>query len=131
MNSRSMQRLLYYFGVGGVSAAVYIIAATLLTQAGMAPWLAGCASYAVITPLAYLGQHRLTFASEAKHSTALPRYLVLQSIGFTLSWLLPLLFAGVVSAPIVFGSVALSVAALNFILMKVWAFSPTSSGQTK
>lgn len=124
--------LLYFLGAGGFGAAAYVALASLLSYAGMVMWLASAVSFAVLTPLVYLAQHRFTFASKASHRTALPRYLALQALGFTLSWLLPLLLDNKgIPAPVVFLGVAACAALLNFILMKSWAFVPSEKASSK
>lgn len=132
MKQSWVRSLIYFIGVGGFVASAYVILATFLSQVGVATWLASAGSYLVLIPVGYIGQYRLAFASKSSHLTALPRYLLLQAVGLTLSWLLPLLLAqSQISPPLIFVSVAGSVAAINFILMKTWAFAPSNKEQVK
>ncbi|SEO23882.1 Putative flippase GtrA (transmembrane translocase of bactoprenol-linked glucose) [Pseudorhodobacter antarcticus] len=126
----NIRTILFYFGVGGFSAAVYVVLATLLTKAGMTAWIASAICYLLITPFAYLGQHRWTFASKSEHMIAFPRYLALQALGLSLASLLPLLLVDQGIQPtLIFATVAVTVAALNFVLMKIWVFVNSKENQ--
>jgi putative flippase GtrA len=131
MKRIDFRKFLPYLGVGGTGAAAYVAIASILSQVGVVLWLAGAISYAVLTPIMYIGHYRFSFGTDASHRSAFPRYLALQALGFTMAWYLPLLFGGLMPAPIIFTLVSAIVAAMNFFLMKFWTFAVSKSDLPK
>lgn len=115
--------------VGGAGALAFVAMATFLTWLGMQVWLAGALSYLVLVPPIYLAQHRVTFSSTTQHRHSLPRYAVVQVIGFMLAWALPLLTDRILPPPACFFLVAVCGALLSFALQKLWVFDQTDMKQ--
>jgi len=113
----------WFLVVGGSGALAYILLATMLTLAALPAWLASGVSYAVVTPITYLGQQRFTFRAMTTHRVAFPRYLAIQLVGFSLAWIVPLAIAPAVNPIAAFMVVAVSAATLSYFMMKFWAFA--------
>jgi putative flippase GtrA len=109
--------------VGGMGAAAYVLLATVLTHAALPAWLASGLSYAIATPITYLGQQRFTFRAATTHRVAFPRYLAIQLVGFSLAWIVPLAVAPAVHPTAAFVVVAVSAATVSYFMMKHWAFA--------
>jgi putative flippase GtrA len=112
-----------YLLVGGVTALAYILAAMALTRLGLTPGVASIGGYLLVIPPAYLGQRILTFQATAWHSIAFPKYLALQVAGNIAGYFLS---NGLADRGwpgwVVFTSVAVMVAATNFLTLKYWTF---------
>lgn len=117
-------QLASFLGVGATSALAYIGLSIILTLFGIDPWVASVASYCIMIVPAYLAQRTLTFRSGNPRWSSLPKYVTTQLIGLTLAGLLPYYLGseGTVSSAHVFAIVALTVAVINFALLKLWAF---------
>jgi putative flippase GtrA len=126
MRISAIRTLGSFLAVGGMGALSYVLLATILTHAGLPAWLASGSSYAVVTPITYIGQQRFTFRAATTHRVAFPRYLAIQLVGFSLAWIIPLALAPAVDPTAAFVLVAVSVAGLSFFMMKHWAFADRS-----
>jgi len=112
-----------YLLVGGVTALAYILVAIALTRSGLTPGVASICGYLLVIPPAYLGQRILTFRASVWHTVAFPKYVALQVAGNIAGYFLSNGLAGL-GWPgwAVFGSVAVMVAATNFLALKYWTF---------
>lgn len=73
----SARRLARYAVTGGLSAATHLGTLTLLVETALAPpVLASTVGFVLSIVVSYALQKRWVFASAARHSTALPRFLV-------------------------------------------------------
>lgn len=127
-----LRTLLSFVSVGGSSAVAYIVASTILTRSGVAPWIASTLCYVVLIPAAYLGQRLFTFQATISHRSSFPRYVAVQFIGLALAAFLPRVFANVAKAnPLaIFVAIALFIAVTNFVLLRWWAFR-TDTGNSR
>lgn len=111
--------------VGGLAALAYAALNTaFVTWGGLRPSLAILAALGLLIPPTYLAQHRLTFQSGRKHSAAFPRYVGTQLVGNALAFSMAALFAGkILDKPfLAFSTIAVGVAATNYVFLKFWAF---------
>ncbi|MBI3771729.1 MAG: GtrA family protein [Gammaproteobacteria bacterium] len=117
---------LFRFGAVGFAALlVHWCLATFLIWRGMQPLLGNFLGFIVAFGVSYLGHRHLTFAtSEARHSKALPRFVIVAVTGFCVNqamFYLLLRYTSIhyaVSLLLVLGAVA----AMTFVLSKAWAF---------
>ena len=111
--------------VGGSAALAFSITAGLLAGFGLQPWMAGSTAYACVIPLAYLGQKRLTFKSNAKHAIALPRYIATQLTALLSSAVFAELVFGLTDINTYVGFIIISgpIALVNFLILKLWTFA--------
>lgn len=125
MAENCLRLTLCFLGVGGAAAVAYAALAALMTRAGVAPWIASAFCYAVLIPVVYWTQRRVTFRSNRPHSEAFPRYVATQALGLNLAVFLPLLAPKFASGqPLVFfAAVVAGISGLNFILLKFWTFA--------
>ena len=79
MFGHSPATLLRFLLVGGGAALLLWVLGFLLLSAGVQPFIAGCAAYAVSFCVAYLLQRGYTFAGRHAHREALPRYVAAQA----------------------------------------------------
>ncbi len=128
-----LHRFARFFFVGVGSAMGYILIATALTHAGVEPWLASGLTYFAFIPVAYALQRSYAFRSDTRHRDALPRYLLVQAAGQTLSVLLPYLLAPFESIPpfAVFVGVVITVGVVSYVAMSVWTFKARFSPPTE
>jgi putative flippase GtrA len=110
--------------VGGTSALLYTALNVLFTKAGVRPSLAIVITLALLMPPTYYAQHRLTFRSGRDHRSAFPRYVGAQLFGNVLAMVAAEAFATVIrTSPLVsFVIIAAMVAAINYAILKFWAF---------
>lgn len=127
MRISTIRTLFSFLAVGSSGVLAYILLATMLTHAALPAWLASGLSYAVLMPIVYIGQQRLTFRAATAHRVAFPRYLAIQLFGLSLAWIIPLAVAPAIPAPAAFAIVAVSAAAMSYFLMKYWAFADHST----
>ncbi|MBV8045735.1 MAG: GtrA family protein [Paludibacterium sp.] len=126
-----MKRQLLWFGVVGISALVvhYLMVTAVLTPLGLAPLVANIAAFLVAFQVSYWGHRHLTFGqSGVSHRHALPRFFGVACLSFAVNeglYALLLRFTALdyrVSLLIVL----FAVAALTFVLSKLWAFRARS-----
>ena len=116
-------RFLRFLITGGSGAVAYLAGSTLLTFAGMQPWLASFLVYGSLVPIVYTIQRRFVFRSGVAHSRSFPRYVAIQSIGLGLAAALPFLLEDVVPSPVVsFVIVQVVITFTNYVLQLRWAF---------
>jgi putative flippase GtrA len=120
------RQIVVYCAVGSAGALGYVLIAALLTSTLRVPaWIASTVAYAVLIPPIYMGQRRLTFHSNARHSVAFTRYVCVQGIGLIASAALSHLTVAQFGRPplLAFSITAVLVAMTNFLLLKLWTFS--------
>jgi len=72
-------RVLRFFVVGVGAVLLMFALSYLLVSAGLAPFSGSVIAYALVFLVAYSAQRSWTFGGEHAHSSALPRYFVLQA----------------------------------------------------
>lgn len=123
-----MKRELFWFGVVGLSAlaAHYLLVSYLLVPFGLAPLVANVIAFLLAFQVSYWGHRRLTFrATGVAHRQALPRFFAVACLSFAVNE--AMYFALLHYTPLDYRSALLivlfAVAALTFLLGKLWAFA--------
>ena len=113
--------------VGGSGALAFagVSAAAVTLFAATPAWLVSALCYAAFIVPVYLLHRRFSFATAAAHRQALPRYAAVQLCGIGLATLFSWLAYGVVGLPTLLaaGTVIALTSALNFIILRRWAFA--------
>lgn len=117
---------LFRFGMVGLTAlVVHWCSATFLIWRGMQPLLGNFLGFIIAFSVSYLGHRQITFAtSEARHSQALPRFVIVAVTGFCVNqvmFYLLLRYTSIhyaISLLLVLGIVAV----MTFVLSRTWAF---------
>ncbi len=116
-------QLFQFLLIGGVSAGSYVVICTFLVQWGLRPGIVSLMGYLLVIVPAYLGQKRITFGSKARHREDFPRYLALQAFGIIASYVLSEWLSATHVGPWeAYTFLAVSIAGLNFLMMKYWTF---------
>lgn len=118
---------LHWFGIVGISALIVHFAAVswLLTPLGIAPLLANVIGFLLAFQVSYHGHRRLTFGATAvPHRQSLPRFFGVACLSFAVNEGLYgiLLHKTGLDYRIALLIVLFTVAALTFVLSKLWAF---------
>jgi putative flippase GtrA len=122
--SERCTELIWFLMIGGVSAGLYVVINGTLTMHGVPPTLSLVVTLTLLIPPTYLAQRRLTFRSEIVHGVAFPRYLATQLVGNGIALVGTTVFAhSIIQQPfIAFTAIAALVAAVNYSVLKLWAF---------
>ena len=122
--------LLAFVLVGGGGALAYVLLTTGLMALGLPwpNWVTGAVCYAGLVLPVYLLHRRFSFRSDAQHRVALPRYVAVQVMAVGLAALFSWLFFTVFGVPSFYGSVLVIglVSAVNFVVLRLWAFAGRS-----
>ena len=115
--------------VGGSGAVGFILLSTFMIElrTGAPEWLVSGLCWAAMIGPVYLGHRAISFRSDAPHTQALPRYIMVQLMGVTLAAIFSYVAHGVLGLPSLAGSVAVAglTAGVNFAILKLWAFAST------
>lgn len=132
IDTGALRELLLFLVIGGTGAVVYTALNVMFTTSGVRPSVSIALTLVVLVPPVYYLQHRLTFKSGRNHLSAFPRYVGAQLFGNILAMVVAELFpAPIQSHPITaFILISAIVAALNYGILKFWAFrhTPASAG---
>ena len=123
-------RELFLFGlIGGVGATIYTTLNVVFTNAGIRPSVSIAITLALLMPPVYYLQHKLTFRSGRSHLSAFPRYAGAQLFGNVLAMIVGEMFPEPIKAhPIpAWIVIAIVVAAINYGILKFWAFPSKTS----
>lgn len=110
---------------GGAALAFACVSAAAVTLFAATPsWLVSALCYAGFILPVYLLHRRFSFASDAAHRQALPRYVAVQLCGIGLATLFSWLAYGVIGLPtlIAAGVVIALTSGINFVVLRRWAF---------
>lgn len=119
-----MIRQLARFGIVGVTAmAVHWLVVWLLVPRGLAPLLANVIGFAVAFNVSYFGHRNWTFATSSAHSATFWRFLAVALCSFAVNEALYYVLLRFLDYQLALAIVLIAVAALTFILSKLWAFS--------
>lgn len=117
--------LLAFLLVGGLMALLFVVLSSLVVGLGLMPaWIASALCYAAAVVPAYLLHRRFSFHSDAPHSRAFSRYVLVQLSAIVLASLFSFVAYGVVGLPTLAAAITVSAltAAVNFTVLKLWAF---------
>lgn len=122
--------LLSFVLVGGFSAACYVLLSVWLVElpTGLPDWLMGAAAYALLIVPVYLAHRSFAFRTDTPHAVALPRYVAVQLNALLIATVFSYIGYAVLGlAPAVAACfVAGLTAAVNFMILKLWAFAPAA-----
>jgi len=118
--------VLPFIGIGAGGAAAFVVLSSLLVwlHTGYADWLVSTVSYAVLIVPVYLLHYRFSFASDADHRQALPRYLAVQFSALCLATVFGLMLHNTMAmpAPLASSLVIVLTSAVNYLVLRGWAF---------
>lgn len=113
--------------IGGGAALGFVILSSQLV--GLWPardaWIVSAFCYGAFILPVYLLHRRFTFASEAAHVQALPRYVVVQMMALLLAAVFGFVFHGTLALPSLPAAVLVTVltSGVNYMVLKGWAFA--------
>ncbi|WP_046166871.1 GtrA family protein [Chromobacterium vaccinii] len=123
-----MKKQLFWFGVVGVSAMLlhFALVTLVLVPLGVPPLVANALGFLGAFQLSYWGHRRFTFeAGHVPHRQALPRFFGVSCLSFCANE--AMYFALLRLTPLDYrvslAVVLFAVAALTFLLGKLWAFA--------
>lgn len=123
-----MKRELFWFGVVGISALLvhYCLVTLALVPLGVQPLVANVVGFLLAFQVSYWGHRSLTFqAGHVAHRQALPRFFAVACLSFCVNEAMYfiLLHYSRLDYRSALLIVLFTVAALTFLLGKLWAFS--------
>ena len=117
--------------VGGVGAAAFIALSSIFVgmHAALPKWLVSTICYAVLIGPVYLAHRRFSFRSDTPHGHALPRYVGVQLCALLLASIFSYVAYNVFGLPAVWASILVTgmISAVNFVVLRLWAFAPATS----
>ncbi|BEV73696.1 MULTISPECIES: GtrA family protein [unclassified Paludibacterium] len=127
-----MKQQLFWFGVVGISALIvhFVVVTVFLTPLGLAPLLANIVGFLVAFQVSYWGHRQLTFGQvSVPHHQALPRFFGIACLSFAVNESLYALLLRYTPLDyrVALLIVLFTVAALTFVLSKLWAFRSRSA----
>jgi putative flippase GtrA len=119
--------ILSFLLIGGTAAIAFVgvSSAAVAMINGVPSWLVSALCYAGFIVPVYLLHRRFSFQSDAAHSRALPRYVLVQLSGLALATGFSWLCYGLVGLPTPLAALLVIglTSALNFVILRLWAFS--------
>ena len=115
-----LARLARFGAVGVACSALFAgLAWSLTAMAGLPAIAASLAAYVMAGVVSYLGQKLFTFRSEARHSDAAPRFLLLFAVGATIAASAPLLLTERLGLPpiVAIAFTCLAVPLFNYVVL--------------
>ena len=119
---------LFAFAIIGGAAALSFVGVSSAAVAlfrSVPAWLVSSLCYAAFIVPVYLMHRRYSFQSDAAHSRALPRYVLVQLCGLALATLFSYVAYGVVGLPTLVAAfvVIILTSGINFLVLRRWAFA--------
>lgn len=122
--------LVAFGAVGGIASLSFVALSTVMTgvETGLSDWVVSALCYALFIVPTYLAHRQFSFRSDASHAVALPRYVAVQVSGLGLAAVFSYLAYAILglssgwAALVVIGLTA----AVNFMVLKLWAFAQRS-----
>jgi putative flippase GtrA len=120
-----------FVAIGAGGAAAFVLLSTLamgFVDGGLPAWLVNTLCYLLLIGPVYLLHRRISFASDAPHGRALPRYVAVQLMALLLTALFSQLAHGVFALPALPAAILVVglTSGVNFLVLRGWAFA---SGQ--
>jgi putative flippase GtrA len=115
-----------YFVVGILGTATHLSLLYLAVEFfAFSPLLGTSVAFIWVVIQSYFLNRNWTFQSDKKHTSTLPRYLIVSGIGFMTNFLLMFFMLEVLGLWYMFAQIltALVVPLMNFLLNKYWTFS--------
>lgn len=118
---------LAFIGIGAMGATAFVVLSSVLIwmQTGYPDWVVNTASYAALILPVYVLHHRYSFASEAGHDQALPRYVAVQAMALLLAAGFSYGVHEILALPTVLASIVVVglTAVVNYAVLRSWAFA--------
>ena len=118
--------------IGAAAAGGFVLLSTaaMALPIGLPSWVVSAICYGVFIVPVYLLHRRFSFASEAPHARALPRYIAVQLSALGLATLFSFLTYGVATlpTPLAAALVIALTSGVNFMVLRLWAFSHANTG---
>lgn len=122
-----LTELIWFLVVGGGAALALwgTTTAMISLRTGMPDWVMAALCYAAFIGPVYLLHRRLSFSSNATHRHAFPRYVAVQLSAIALVSVFSFVCYSVLGMESAIGSfiVLALTAAVNFAVLRLWAFS--------
>lgn len=119
--------LLSFVLIGGGAAASFVaLSSVAVARLPMVDaWIISATCYAAYIVPVYLLHRRFTFASDAAHRQALPRYVTVQIMALLLATVFGYVFHGRLGLPSVTAAVLVIAltSGVNYVVLKGWAFA--------
>ncbi|MEQ1768381.1 MAG: methyltransferase domain-containing protein [Devosia sp.] len=126
LRSAAGRQLVSFLLIGSIAAGSFVLLSTaaMAVPTGLPNWVVSALCYAVFVVPVYLLHRRFTFASDAPHATALPRYMTVQLSALLLATVFSYIAYGVVQLPPPFAAMLVIglTAGVNFMVLRSWAF---------
>jgi SAM-dependent methyltransferase len=120
--------------IGAAAAGGFVLLSTLALSLplGLPSWLVSAGCYALFIVPVYVLHRRYSFASAAPHARALPRYLAVQLSALTLASIFSYVTYSMAGLPTPFAALLVIglTSGVNFMVLRLWAFSARVSGGT-
>lgn len=122
---RRVPRIGRFALVGGAATACYAGLAWAGTALGLPAALASLGAYALAALLSYTGHRLMTFAGEAAHGRAAPRFAALTLAGYGAALAIPAALTDGLGAPplVPIALTCLAVPALNYVVLRRYVFA--------
>ena len=120
----TLEEMLTFGIVGGVTASCYIILAGVLHYFGMSPTVSSAAAYALCVPLGYIGHRSFTFRSRHPHRVTAIAYLAVQGVALLVAAVTTFLSTVILGQTPMLDFVlsAVAAASVSFCMQKHWVF---------
>lgn len=111
-------------GLSGMLGFIVLSNIAVALPTGLPAWFVSAFCYAVLIVPVYLLHRRFSFASDAPHAHALPRYVLVQAVALGLATLFSVVAYGVLAMPTHTASILVIAltSGVNFLVLRNWAF---------
>ena len=120
-------QLLSFLAIGMAAAIGFVGLSSLMVAliAFVPSWIVSALCYAVFVLPVYLLHRRFTFASDAPHSHALPRYVAVQVTALVLATIFSYIAYGTLGLPAPLAALLVIglTSGVNFVVLRAWAFA--------
>lgn len=121
-----LKQFIRFAGVGGVATGLmYVLLIAQVEWLAMPAVAASAVAYSLSAVFNYSANYHFTFASQAPHQRALPRFVVVATAGLALNTLIMYLLTSVVSAHYLLAQILATIVVLvwNFVANLYWTYA--------
>ena len=121
-----LRQFIRFAGVGGMATALmYVLLVMQVEWLAMPAVAASALAYALSAVFNYIANYHFTFASQAPHQRALPRFALVAGIGLALNTLIMYALTAVVSAHYLLAQILATLVVLiwNFVANRHWTYA--------
>jgi putative flippase GtrA len=125
--NKDFKQIIIFILIGGGAALLTM----LLTYLGLnrfpkipKPIITACVYAFMILPVYFL-QHKFSFEGKSNHKDSLPKYIGVQMVSVTISFILSYLFLDILNLPHALGAIIVvaTTSIGSFVALKLWAFA--------